>query len=74
MSESDVEYRGYFIDVRSFEPGDNHWRPKAVVSIYRNGALFREIMSAPGNELFDSDVAADTYALEMAKKWIDDNS
>jgi hypothetical protein len=44
------------------------------VSIYRNGALHREIVSAPSNELFDSEVAADTYSLEMAKKWIDDNS
>jgi len=74
MSEADIEYRGHFIDVQSFESEDNHWRPKAVVSIYRSGTLHREIMSAPSSELFDSEVGADTYALEMAKKWIDDNS
>jgi hypothetical protein len=73
MSEADIEYRGHFIDVSSESDG-NRWRPTAVVSIYRNVALHREIVSAPSNELFDSEVAADTYSLEMAKKWIDDNS
>jgi hypothetical protein len=74
MSEPDIEYRGHFIDVQSFESDDSRWHPKAVVSIYRSGALHREIVSAPSSELFDSEVAADTHALEMAKRWIDDNS
>jgi hypothetical protein len=44
------------------------------VSIYRRGALRKEIVSPPIEVLFDSEVSADTYSLEMAKKWIDDNS
>jgi hypothetical protein len=31
-------------------------------------------VAAPIKVLFDSETAADTYSLEMAKKWIDDNS
>jgi hypothetical protein len=74
MSEADIEYRGHFIDVQSSESDGTRWRPKAVVSIYLGGALHRTIVSAPLEVLFDSEAAADTYALAIAKKWIDDNS
>ena len=73
MSEADIEYRSYFIDVQPSE-SDGGWRPKAVVSIYRSGALHQKMLSATIQVLFASEVAADTYSLEMAKKWIDDNS
>ena len=39
----------------------------------QRGAAYEDRVRA--NEvLFDSEVAADTYSLAMAKKWIDDNS
>src|SRR6266851_2001401 len=72
MSEANIEYRGHFIDVQSFESGGKRWRPKAVVSIYQGGALQTRLVSAPVEVLLDSEVAADTYSLAMAKKWIDD--
>ena len=72
MSEANIEYRGRFIDVQSFESGGKRWRPKAVVSIYQGGALPTRLVSAPVEVLLDSEVAADTYSLAMAKKWIDD--
>ena len=74
MSEADIEYRGHFIDVQSYESDGKQWRPKAVVSIYHGGALHKEVVSAPIEVLFDSEAAADTYSLAMVKKWIDDNS
>ena len=74
MSEADIEYRGHFIDVQSYESDGKRWRPKAVVSIYRGGALHQKIVSPPIEVLCDSETAADTYSLAMAKKWIDDNS
>jgi hypothetical protein len=74
MSEVDIEYRGHFIDVQSFESDGQRWRPKAVVSIYEGGALQTRLVSAPVEVLLDSEGAADTYALAMAKKWIDDHS
>jgi hypothetical protein len=74
MSEADIEYRGHFIDVQSHESDGKRWRPKAVVSIYRSGALHQKIVSPPFDALFDPVAAADTYSLAMAKKWIDDNS
>ena len=74
MSETDVEYRGHFIDVQSFESDGARWRPKAIVSIYLGGTVHTRMVAAPIDVLFDSEVAADTHALAMAKKWIDDNS
>jgi hypothetical protein len=74
MSEADIEYRGHFIDVQSYESDGKRWRPKAVVSIYHGGALHQKIVSAPIEVLFDSETEADTYSLAMAKKWIEDKS
>jgi hypothetical protein len=72
MSEADIEYRDHFIDAQGFEAEAKRWLPKAVVRIYQNGTLHRENLSAPVGVLFDSEVAADTYSLAMAKKWIDE--
>jgi hypothetical protein len=74
MSEADIEYRGHFIDVQSFESHGKRWRPKAVVSIYHGGAVQTTLVSAPVELLLESEIAADTYSLAMAKKWIDDHS
>lgn len=74
MSETDIEYRGHFIDVQSLESGGKRWRPKAVVSMYQGGAVQTRLVSAPVEVLLESEVTADTYALAMAKKWIDDHS
>jgi hypothetical protein len=68
----DIEYRGYFIEVQSYESEGKRWRPKAIVSIYRSGTLHQQILSAPGELLLESEEAAETYSLAMAKKWIDD--
>jgi hypothetical protein len=74
MSEADIEYRGYFIDIQSYESDGKRWQAKAVVSIYNGGALHQKIVSEPIEVLFDSETEADTYSLAVAKKWIDDNS
>jgi len=69
---SDIEYRGHFIDVQSSESEGGRWRPKAIVSIYRSGTLHQQILSAPGEVCLESEEAAETYSLAMAKKWIDE--
>lgn len=72
--QPDIEYRGHFIVVQSYESAGKRWRPKALVSIYHSGTLHRKIVAATGDVLFVSEDAADTYSLAMAKKWIDDNA
>ena len=75
MSEAlDIEYRGHFIEVQSYESDGKRWRPKAVESLYHGGPLNQKVVSAPIEVLFDSEAEADTYSLAVAKKWIDDNS
>jgi hypothetical protein len=75
MSEApDIEYRGHFIEVQSYESDGGRWRPKALVSIYQAGTLHQKWVTAPVDVLCDSEEAADTYSLAMAKKWIDDKS
>ena len=69
---SDIEYRGHFIDVQSYESEGRRWRPKAILSIYRSGTLHQQILSAPGEVLLESEEAAETYSLAMAKRWIDE--
>jgi hypothetical protein len=67
----EIEYRGHFIAVRSESDGQR-WRPKAVVSIYQRGTLRKQTVKAPDRVLLDSEEAAETYALAIAKKWIDE--
>lgn len=73
MSETDIEYRGHLIDVQSAECDGPRWRPKAVVSMFHSGVLDKTVVSAPVEVMFGSEVEADTCALAMAKKWIDDH-
>ena len=72
MDEPDIEYRGHFIIVRSHGSEGTQWRPKALVSIYHSGTVHRRMLVAPVDVRFDSEDAADTCALALAKKWIDD--
>ena len=73
MSEAlDVEYRGHFIQVQSYECADRRWRPKAVVVAYRAGSLHKETLT--DEAAYDSEDAADTTALGLAKQWIDEHS
>jgi hypothetical protein len=69
----DIEYRGHFIAVQTYESDSKQWRPKALVSIYHAGALQQTIVSAPVDVRFDSEEEAVTYSLAAAKKWIDDH-
>ncbi len=75
MSEaSEVEYRGHFIRVQSYESADRRWRPKAVVVAYRAGSLHKQTLTAgPAIDALGRH-GADTGALVLAKQWIDEHS
>ncbi len=75
MSEApDVEYRGHFIQVQSYVSADRRWRPRAVVVAYRSGSLHKETLTAGPETAYDSEDAADTGALALAKQWIDEHA
>ena len=44
------------------------------MSIYDSGTVHRRMLVAPVDLRFDSEDAADTYSLALAKKWIDENA
>ena len=68
----DAEYRGYNIEIQSYGSDGDRWRPKAVVAVLEGGVVQLKTVNAPLAVLFESEAEADAYALEMAKKWIDD--
>ncbi len=68
----DVQYKGWAIEPQSYESDGRRWRPKALVSAVDGGTLRMYPVSAPLAVMFDTEREADAYAIEMAKKWIDD--
>jgi hypothetical protein len=59
------------IEAQSYKSDGGRWRPKAVVSIHEGGNVrIRPLTSF--KEMRDTEADANTYALAMAKKWIDD--
>ena len=68
----DVQYKGWVIEAQSYKSDSGRWRPKALVSIHEAGNLRTHVVPAPLERMFDTEADADAYAVEMAKKWIDD--
>jgi len=69
---NEVHYKGWEIEAQSYESDGRRWRPKALVSAVEGGTLRMHPVSAPLATMFDTEREADAYAVEMAKKWIDD--
>jgi hypothetical protein len=69
----DVQYKGWVIEAQSCKSDGDRWRPKALVSIHEGGSVRTRPVPAPLNVLFDTEQNAHAYAIEMAKKWIDDD-
>ena len=68
----DLEYKGWLIETQSYESEGGRWRPKALVSIHEGGSVrIRPLTSF--KEMRETEADANTYALVMAKKWIDDD-
>jgi hypothetical protein len=70
---SETEYMGWRIEPRSYLLDGNQWRPKAVVSRSVGGQFTSlETPPAPVSVMFGTRLEADAHAVDMAKKWIDD--
>ncbi len=68
----DVHYKGWVIEAQSYKSDGNRWRPKALVSVYQGGSVRVHQVPAPLDATHDTHANANAYAVEMAKKWIDD--
>jgi hypothetical protein len=69
---SDIQYKGLVIEVQSHKSDGDRWRPKAIVTSHERGSLHTHTVPAPLSVMFDTEQSADAYAVEMAKKWIDE--
>jgi hypothetical protein len=69
----DVDYKGWIIEAQSYESDGGRWRPKALVSFSEGGTIHQRLVPAPLDITFDTEKDAEIYAVQMAKKWIDDN-
>ncbi len=67
----EVEYKGWLIEAQSYKSEGDRWRPKALLSIHEGGSVrIRPLTSF--KEMRDTEADANTYALQMAKTWIDE--
>jgi hypothetical protein len=69
---ADVEYKGWTIEQQSYKSERALWRPKALVSIGDGGNVHEYQVAAPPDVMYATQRDADAYAIEMAKKWIDE--
>jgi hypothetical protein len=60
------------IKTQSYKSDGNRWRPKALVSVFQGGSVRVHQVPAPLDATHDTEEDANTYAVEMAKKWIDE--
>ena len=68
----EVQYRGWNIEQQSYKSERALWRPKALVSIREGGNVHAHNLTAPPGVMYATKQDADAYAIEMAKKWIDE--
>jgi hypothetical protein len=68
----DVQYRGWKIEQQSYRSERALWHPKALVSILDGGNVHAHSLTAPPGVMYATQQDADAYAVEMAKKWIDE--
>jgi hypothetical protein len=68
----DIHYKGWVIEAQSYKSDGNRWRPKALVSVYQGGSVRVHQVPAPLDATYDTEQDANTYAVAMAKKWVDD--
>jgi hypothetical protein len=65
-------HRGWQIEARSYQADSNRWCPRALVSRLDGGRFCPHDVRALLSVTFDTARSADDYAVQMAKKWIDD--
>jgi hypothetical protein len=71
MAEA-AEHGGRTIDPQSYETDGGQWRPKAIVATHGGGSVHTLPIVAHLDTTFATEAEANAYAVEMAKKWIDE--
>jgi hypothetical protein len=67
-----LRYKTWNIEPQSYQSDANLWRPRAVVSVSDAGSLHMHTVAAPTSVMCATEHDADTFAVRMAKRWIDE--
>jgi hypothetical protein len=67
-----LRYKAWNIEPQSYQSHGSLWHPKAVVTISGGGGLRMHTVAARTNVICATKHDADAYAVEIAKKWIDE--
>ena len=69
-----ADHRGWTIAPQSYEADGEMWHPKASVVTQKDGSAVTLPIVAHLDITFATEAEANAYAVEMAKKWIDERS
>jgi hypothetical protein len=72
VAEETTEHRGRTIEPQSDLSDGGQWRPKAILVTHEGGAVRTLPIVAHVDITFATEREANVYAVEMAKKWIDE--
>jgi hypothetical protein len=65
------EYKGWRIEVHSYQSEGGKWRPNIRVWTATGGAVHDQNLVAPTQRLFDTEQESDEYGCQEALVWID---
>jgi hypothetical protein len=71
-NRDEVECR--IIEPQSYRSDGERWRPKALVITHQGGSVGTEPVSTSLDQTFATEEEANTYAVKMAKRWVDEHS
>ena len=67
-----IVYRGRTIEPQAYQSDGEQWRPKAIVVTHEGGSVQTLPIVSHIDTMFATEAEANAYAVEMAKKWIDE--
>jgi hypothetical protein len=68
----ETRYKGWEIEVQSFESDGGQWLPGAIVSVSSGGSVRTVRLPAPPDVAFNTEQDADQYAVALAQRWVDE--
>jgi hypothetical protein len=68
------EYRGRIIEPQSYRTAGERWRPKALIIPNQGASVRTSPVVAPPDKTFATEEEANNYAVEMAKRWVDERN
>ena len=71
-THDEMEYRGRIVEPQSYRTADERWRPKVLIIPNHGGSVRTSPVFAPPDKTFATEGEANEYAVEMAKKWVDE--